>query len=295
MIPLLITVDLEVAQDYDLNEQKLILHKIFSDLNSMGIPVTVFTTSEIVNIFPEQIKMIHASKNEIGCHGLYHGKEENYKKASEKEISGNIIVASKNIEDKIQEKPICFRGPFMSTSSITQSVLIKNGYLADFSVCSQRFDIFNSKGGNIGWLLAPRLPYRSSERSPFKKGNLPIWNIPLSCIGLPFISGLLYLFGMKFMKKIFRLLLKESLKTQKPIVYLFHSYEFTNYVGFKKDCNKNTEIKRPKKSFIHKFYISDPIKRYNMNIDFLKYMLTFNSISPITGKTYIKMLNGDII
>jgi hypothetical protein len=294
MIPILVTVDLEIAQDYNVNEQKLILHKIFGDLHSMEIPLTVFTTSEVVDIFPEQIKMIYTLKNEIGCHGLFHDKEENYKTASEKKIIKNITTTSKNIEDKIQEKPICFRGPFMSTSSITQSVLIKNGYLADFSVCSQRFDIFNSKGGDIGWLFAPRFPYRSSEKSPYKKGNLPIWNIPLSCIGLPFISGLLYLLGIKFMKNFFLLLLKESLKTQKPIVYLFHSYEFTNYIGFKKDCNKKTGIKRNKQSFIHKFYTSDPVKRYNMNIDLLRFMLSFNSVNPITGKTYIKMLNGEI-
>lgn len=295
MIPLLITVDLEVAPDYDLDEQNKVLYKLFGDLNSLGIPATVFTTSEAVDVLPEGIKMIYSLKNEIGCHGLNHGKNENYKKIRENTITENIVKASKKLENSINEKPVCFRGPYMSTSSATQNVLINNGYIADFSVCSQRFDFFNSKGGDIRWLFAPRLPYLSSERSPFKRGNIPLWNIPLSCIGLPFVSGLLYILGMKFMKRFFQLLLNESVKTQKPIVYLFHTYEFTKYNGFRKNPDKNIIREKSKQSFIHKFYTSDPVKRYNLNLNFLKYMLTYESILPITGKKYIKILNGDIL
>ena len=294
MIPLLITMDLEIAYDHDITEQKMILNKLCKDLDMLGISMTVFATSESADIFPEQIKMIHNSNHEIGCHGLNHFREENYKKISEEKIIENIILSSNNIEDKIQIAPVCFRGPGMTTSLTTQKVLMKNGYIADFSVCSQRIDIFNSIGCDIGWLFAPRLPYKSSDKSPYKKGNAPIWNIPLSCIGIPFISGILYLFGLSFMKFFFRLLLNESLKTKKPIVYIFHSYEFTNYI-FSTEINRKLEHpERNKQPLIHKLYLKDPVKRYNINLDLLKYMLSFDSIIPVTGKDYCKYLDNKV-
>jgi len=293
VIPLLITMDLEIAYDYNIKEQGIILEKLCEDFKKLGIPMTVFTTSEFSDIFPEKIKMMHTFKNEIGCHGVNHIKEENYKKLHKNKISDNIIYSTKNIEDKIQEKPVCFRGPGMTTSCTTQKILIENGYIADFSVCPQRIDIFNSTGGDIGWLYAPRLPYKSSETSPYKRGNIPLWNIPLSCIGFPFISGMLYLFGLRFMKSFFRCLVRESLKTKKPIVYILHSYEFTGKIASSENNPEKEKIKNHKQSFIHNFYITEPVKRYNKSLDLLKYMLSFDSIFPTTGKEYCKSLNGE--
>ena len=292
MIPLLITMDLEIAYDHDINEQKMILQKLCEDLNMSEIPITIFATSESIDVFPEQINSIRNLKHEIGCHGLNHFKGENYKKISEKDINENINLSSKNIEYKIQKTPVCFRGPNMTTSSMTQKILVKNGYIADFSVCSQRIDIFNSKGGEVGWLFAPRLPYRSSDKSPYKKGNVPLWNIPLSCIGFPFISGILYLFGLSFMKFFFRILLNESVKTKKPIVYIFHSYEFTKYISSTRNSRELAQSGRDKQPLIHKLYLKDPVKRYNLNLEFLKYMRSFNSVTPMTGKEYCKLLDG---
>jgi hypothetical protein len=291
MIPLLITMDLEFAYDHDIKEQGTITEKLCKDLKSLNLPITVFTTSEFAEKFPEQIKGLCLSGNEIGCHGLNHSLKENYKKINENEINYYLSNAGKSIEKVTGRKPVCFRGPGMTTSAKTQKMLIQNDYVADFSVCSQRIDFFNSKGGDIRWLFAPRNQYNPSDVSPYRKGDLPIRVIPLSCALIPFMSGTLYLFGLKFMKCFFNLLAKEASKKCSPIVYLFHSYEFTGFTGrqtYYKESGNEDRYRRP---VIHHFYKSDIEKRYKMNIDLIKYMLLFESVRPFTGNNYCEFLD----
>lgn len=290
MIPLLITLDLEVANDHNMEQQGAVLEKLSGDLKSMGVNITGFATSDFAMTFPEQVKLLKLSGNEIACHGLHHNKKENYKLLNKEIINEYISTASNEIEKISGEKPVCFRGPGMTTSSRTHKVLIELGYKADFSLCSQRIDFINSAGGDIRWLFAPRLPYFPSEYNPYKKGNLPIRVIPLSCLLIPFISGILYICGFNFMKFIFRMLIKESLRTQKPIVYLFHSYEFSNPVK-KSSFVQSDNDKRY--SPIHKLYRFTPEERYQKNLELIKYMLSFNSLHPFTGNEYITKLNKD--
>ena len=70
------------------------------------------------------------------------------------------------------------------------------------------------------------MPYHPEERDVYKKGSMNIWEIPISAIVLPFISGTFSVFGLGFMKRFFSVLYRESLRTGKPIVYLTHPTEF---------------------------------------------------------------------
>jgi hypothetical protein len=291
MIPLLITMDLEIAHDHAIKEQEIITEKLCKDLKSLNLPITVFTTSEYAERFPEQIKGLSLSGNEIGCHGLNHSIKENYKKIEEDKIKYYLSNAESNIESVSGKKPVCFRGPGMTTSAKTQKILVQNGYAADFSVCSQRIDFFNSKGGDIRWLFAPRNQYNPSGISPYRKGDLPIRVIPLSSIMFPFMSGTLYLFGLKFMKKFFDLLIKEASKKCNPIVYLFHSYEFTGPAGNNSKGNDSGKTDFYKRPLIHRLYKSDIRERYKMNMDLIKYMLSNDSVRPFTGNNYCEFLD----
>lgn len=285
MVPLLITMDLEIAKDHNMEEQKTILEKISSDLNKLNLPLSVFLTSDSLDLFKNYIHKLNSPVNEFGIHGIDHGINENYKELDEEIIKTNIDYAFNNICNCLCRTPVSFRGPFMSTSSRTQKVLTNKGIKSDFSVCSQRMDFMNSRGGDLRWLFSPRLPYHPSDKSPYRTGESPLWVVPLSCIGFPFISSLLYIFGLGFMKYFFRILMKESIITKKPIVYLFHSYEFTGDVHLKK-----TELNDPDSSFLHKFYISDIKKRYEMNFSLIKYMLSFSSVRSMNSSHYIKYL-----
>jgi peptidoglycan/xylan/chitin deacetylase (PgdA/CDA1 family) len=294
MIPLIITMDLEIAKDYSLDQQRLALRKINNSFDELKLQFTTFTTSEASDYFPDELKAIQSNGNEIGCHGLNHGSDENYKTLNANTIYSNIQSSTDNIVRITSASPTSFRGPGMSTSVNTQKVLINSGYKSDFSVCPQRLDFMHTKGGDIGWLFASRLPYNPSEVSPYRKGNLPLWVVPLSCIGFPFISGILYIFGLRFMKFFFRMLLRESLKNNKPIVYIFHSYEFAEYTGSKELKNDKSGINRNKRSFIHRLYSSEPEARYSINLEFIKYMLSFDNVKPFTGNKFTEKLISEI-
>ena len=75
---------------------------------------------------------------------------------------------------------------------------------------------------------------RRKNRLP-NGGNLPILEIPVSAIAVPFISSALYVLGVGFMKMVFRALYLEARRTGKPIVYLFHPYEFAGEIKGAKD------------------------------------------------------------
>jgi hypothetical protein len=87
-------------------------------------------------------------------------------------------------------------------------------------------DLVSSNLFNVGWLVAPRRPYHPHKSSAFRRGDVPIWEIPVSALVAPFISSLLAVVGLPAMKRFFRLLYTEARKTGKPIVYLAHPIEF---------------------------------------------------------------------
>jgi len=114
----------------------------------------------------------------------------------------------------------------VKTSSSTLSVLEELGYSVDSSVCSQRLDFLSSNLINPGWLIAPRNPYHPSKTSPYRKGEMKLFEIPVSAFMIPFVSTTLRIFGVTFMKCLFELFYLESKLTGKPIVYLVHPHEF---------------------------------------------------------------------
>ena len=79
MIPILITMDLEIANDYDFESQKEAINQILTDFKKEGINFTIFTTADAAIAFNKEIRAFQSSGNEIGCHGLAHRPEENYK------------------------------------------------------------------------------------------------------------------------------------------------------------------------------------------------------------------------
>lgn len=284
--------DLEIAYDHSINDQRKILDRLNADLKRIGLPITIFTTSEAATEFKDEIRRLKSAGHNICCHGYDHGITENYRTMDQCSINEFIKISTNNIENIIQDKVDSFRGPGFSTSSETQNILLKYGYNSDYSVCSQRLDFMNSIGGNFKWLNSPRMPYHPSEHDPYKKGSSPLWVIPLSSIGLPFISGSLYLFGLSFMRKFYILLLKEAIRVGKPIVYLFHSYEFCRYTGNHLGNEITKGSNRTPQKLIHKFYGSDINKKYEDNHNLMKYLISFKNTKLFTSVNYSKHLEN---
>ncbi len=286
-VPLIITMDLEIADDHDINDQSYILNRLNNDLQKINLPITIFSTTKALETFKEEILNFNNTFHEIANHGFAHTPDENFRKMDAKEIQKKISAAVNTHKNILGNNPLSFRGPRMTTSASTHKILSEFGFHSDYSVCSQRMDFFNSGGSYAGWIIAPRKPYRANLNSPYRKGNSEIVVVPLSSIVIPFISGTLYLLKLEAMKRFFRILLAEAKGTTKPIVYLFHSYEFCSY--------SNSGKEKSRQKFIQRLYIQDREARYLMNFELFKYMLSFDSVTPITAEDYYRQFISESI
>lgn len=273
----IVTVDVEIAPDHDIDEQEQILDRLRADLQNF--PVTWFCTADAAEKFRQPLRRLIGEGHEMGCHGLDHSPADDYRLMNFEEANKAISEATERIEAALEQRPKCFRGPRMTTSNQTQMALAAKGYRADFSVCAQRLDLFTCGGANALWLLSPRGAYHPAEKNPFRRGNLPIWAVNLSSIGVPFLSGILYLAGLKFMKAFVRVLVAEAHITGNPIVYLFHSYEFARLVHF------------GKQPLHQRAYISDRDRRYAMNLALLNYMCALPDVRPMTASKFLEELS----
>src|SRR5262245_41479896 len=151
-------------------------------------------------------RILREAGHEIGCHGLTHGNEEEYDTMTAA-MQEDYLHQATTILRRLSGADIrSFRGPRVKVSGETLSILSRIGYLADSTVCSQRFDIISSNLVHMGWLRAPRRPYYPSLTDAYRRGNLDILEVPISAFGLPFISSALYVLGVTFMKTAFRVL-----------------------------------------------------------------------------------------
>jgi peptidoglycan-N-acetylglucosamine deacetylase len=227
-VSVLITWDVDPSLKTTLESRQLSLEVATDLCNEFGIRSTFFTTATAGQASTSAFERMQSFGHEIGCHGLTHGDEEDYNRMPEAMQREYIMQATGKLESMTRVPVRAFRSPRVKTSACTLRLLSECGYLVDSSVCSQRIDFISSNLINPGWLVAPRRPYRPGKENPFKAGDVPIWEVPVSAIIIPFISAALSVLGPTFMKAFFRVLYSEAQLTGKPIVYLGHPLEFTS-------------------------------------------------------------------
>jgi peptidoglycan/xylan/chitin deacetylase (PgdA/CDA1 family) len=225
-IPVLITWDVDPERWATAEHRQNALTLALDLCEEFGVRSTFFITANFAHEYPTQIDRMLALGQEIGCHGLTHTDEEDYNRMPVEMQRTYIEDATQKLEAVVGSSIRSFRSPRVKTSGYTLKLLGEYGYLGDSSVCSQRVDFVSSNLINPGWLVAPRLPYHPTAASAFRRGNLPIWEVPITAMGIPFISSALKVFGRRFIINFFRLIYAESRSTGKPIVYLAHPTEF---------------------------------------------------------------------
>ena len=190
---------------------------------------TFFFTGEIAKRFPDIVKMILPYGHEVACHGLTHRKDKAFDILSLPEQIEHLSIAKKILEDIIGKEIISFRAPALRVNEFTVEALEKTGFLIDSSIASQRFDMFMSFGSikKLKWLIAPRVPYKTDNKSLFKKGNSRITEIPISALILPYIGTTLRIFPA-FTSIVGRILSLENNLNGKPINFLIHPNELIN-------------------------------------------------------------------
>ena len=209
-----------------------------------NIKSTFFFTGYIAKLYPEVVKMVIPYGHEVASHGMSHKRGDSFDIMPLKRQIKHLKESKKILEDISGMKVVSFRAPSLRVNNDTAIALNKCDYKIDSSVASQRFDMFMSYGSlkKLNWLTAPRLPYRTSSRSLFKKGDSKIIEVPLSASIIPYIGT-----TMRILPKITSLhrnfLAFEATKTGKPIVFITHPNEFINESKEKKEINissKNT-------------------------------------------------------
>lgn len=288
-VPILVTCDIDPTPEAALKDKRSAIEMTMRMFEEYGVKGTFFFVAEVAKDYRSQIHDLMKQDHEIGCHGLSHDASEEYHRLPEDDQRKRLTTATKMIGDITGNGVQSFRGPRVKTSHITQKILEGLNYKADSSVCSQRLDFLSSNLINLNWLLAPRLPYRPSPDSAFRKGDRNLFVVPVSAIAFPFVSGSLYTFGLEFMKFFFRVLYYESRRTGKPIVYLLHPAEFApKTVKTAQHYSVRVEGFRFRRSAW--IFEQDTAKRYENHRALFAYMKSFNDSRFMTMKQYIETL-----
>ena len=206
-----------------LNEGMPMLLDLYRELN---IKSTFFFTGYIAKLIPDIVRIVIADGHEVGCHGLVHDVDKAFDVLSENDQIKHLIEAKQILENITNKKIISFRAPALRVNNSTVHALTKAGFQIDSSVASQRFDFFMSFGGfnKLKWLCAPRLPYYTSNRTLFKKGDSGIFEVPINSFLIPYIGTTLRIFP--YISIILRWLVNIEYKIHnKPLVFLFHPNE----------------------------------------------------------------------
>ncbi len=278
-VPLLVTIDVEVAHDHDPEQQRRALVDLGDLLECLEVPSTFFVTGDAALPHREALRRIREGGAEIGCHGLDHTPAEDYRRLPVGEASRRIETASRSIESLLGVRPRCFRAPRMATSGAAHEALVRAGYAADLSVCPQRLDFGSSPGAAVGALGAPRVPYRPAAGSPFRRGERPLWVIPLSGVGLPFLSGVLYSAPPGVMRWMCRALVREATVRGGAVVFLCHSYELAERAG-------GTSTKRSQRR-----YVSSAPERRARLFDFVQHLASHPDLEPMTATQLLRRLD----
>ncbi|GFO96770.1 putative xylanase/chitin deacetylase [groundwater metagenome] len=189
------------------------------------IKCTFYFTGELAEAVPEAVELVMEHGHEIGCHGYDHSPDRAFDSMSLDEQVAELRKAKAVIED-IAGRICDFRAPALRINEYTIRALEQTGFNTDSSIASQRFDgplTFGSKR-KLKWLVAPRHPYYPSYRSVVKRGDSRILEIPISAFIFSYIGTTMRVSPI-ILKILEKLLFPESIRTEKPLVFLMHPNE----------------------------------------------------------------------
>ncbi|MFC1807284.1 polysaccharide deacetylase family protein [Candidatus Omnitrophota bacterium] len=192
---------------------------------------------------PKNRAMIRELANrghEVANHTLNHNQA--FYRLSPDEQRDEIQEADKILSDIIGDKIKGFRAPGWGVNAETLNILESLGYAYDSSVFAScvapiiklvnsllnRGRLESSLSSNPMMGLAPKLPYRPSGDSIWKRGKAKIVELPttiLPVVQLPFLGTLLYMLGPHF----FNLCFSYFNLFDRPLLYELHGIELVDY------------------------------------------------------------------
>jgi peptidoglycan/xylan/chitin deacetylase (PgdA/CDA1 family) len=199
---------------------------LFDLYSRYQVKATFFVTGDIAEAFPSIPQMIVDAGHELGCHGYGHTEDSAFDNRGYSEQYRDLVKAKEILEQSGCTEVVSFRAPALRVNRFTPQALADAGFKVDSSISSQRADMFFSFGAikKINRLWAPRMPYTVAKDGLDRKGDLPILEIPISAIGLPYIGTTLRI-APAAVRMLRYLLHAEAVKTGKPVNFLIHPNE----------------------------------------------------------------------
>lgn len=206
-----------------------------------NIKSTFFFTGYIAKRYPGIVKMILKDGHEVGSHGKSHIPENGFDVMPFEKQKRHLKESKELLEDISGENVISFRAPALRVNDDTTRALIETGYRIDSSIASQRFDFFMSFGGlkKLKWLTAPRLPYKTSPDTLFKKGEGPIVEVPLTALFFPHVGTTMRIFPLFTALQRIGIDIESSMNN-KPLVFDIHPNELIDETNEPRIIQKRT-------------------------------------------------------
>jgi peptidoglycan/xylan/chitin deacetylase (PgdA/CDA1 family) len=195
-----------------------------------GVPVTYFVPSGFLIKRPglsQVLRGLTALGHSIGCHGLNHTPDEDLRGLSHGEEFALLSKATRILEDALGKPVTSFRAPVFRLSKRTPRLLSELGYRADLSVTPQRLSLLSSTPWCFQWLWAPRAPYHPHRKSPYRRGDVDLIEIPTSCVLLPFAHATMTGIRSRGMSAMLEILAWEARRFDRVLVLLLHPESIT--------------------------------------------------------------------
>ena len=233
-----------------------------------------------------------AEGHQIACHGMLHRPPEDFVADSFETQRRALAQAKTIIEDAVEKGVTAFRAPTFRVSSTTMVALEATGFEVDLSVCPQRLSLISSQPGNLSWLLAPRSPYHPSYRSPFRRGEMRLWELPNSSCVIPFTSLVYQSLGQRAARTLARLFFEEGRRTGRPIVFTCHPEEFVPSDYVRPSVPKTLGAFVPRRSgglaMRYWFYERDESKIFNGHMAMMRYLEDLPGITYVTVDEWLQ-------
>jgi len=279
-----VTMDFLITNDVELHSipKNTIDPSIADDIHATGltrlldcyakydVKATFYFTGDFAELKPESVELVRGHGHEIGCHGYTHDVNQAFDLLTLEEQVSHLARAKKIIEE-IAGPIRAFKAPALRINEYTIQALETTGFSIDSSVASQRFDgpmSFGSKK-KLNWLFAPRSPYHPSRKSPFRRGDSPVLEIPVSACLFPYIGTLMRAHPPLF-KLIEKILFHESRLTGKPVLFIFHPNEC---IDCQIDPAGKNRIERRSKSYLEYLFadkLRQQLKLKNLGSDAIR-------------------------
>jgi peptidoglycan/xylan/chitin deacetylase (PgdA/CDA1 family) len=191
-----------------------------------GVKASFFVTGDIAKAFPAISRLIVEGGHELASHSYSHEDIYALDKLSLAKQKDQMYRAKCILEDSAGTEVRSFRAPALRVNEFTARALHETGYDIDSSISPQRADMFFSFGAlaKLDRLWASRYPGYVKENDLSKRGDFPVFEIPISALALPYIGTTMRICPAA-LKGLRNILAMEANIFKNPINFLIHPNE----------------------------------------------------------------------